>query len=345
MRRLPDYSLAILLHLFNGNPIDVNLSADENLAEDFNYYFDTLEIKLQEDRLDKDSKPSKIFYRSHSIGNYHVSVIGKSRDILQECLANYSQNLVNNELEAEENVLLWNKEYQQFLQKVIDSGLNNRDYHLQSEDVHSVINGIITGLITLQSTSLIVDEGVTCFYNRDLSGNIESVNLDKFHNSITFEGVVDLSRAITQFEPVFQAQNNHIPNIQVNNFNVKIKAESRSSINQSMTQQVLNLNTQIQSKPKPKPQINPEQQTELKRRTKYSPLQMKIYLFVKGYFDNEIMVIQRVELERKNYCKKSAINKAITIFNKQYQEINNTEEKALVFSRTFDNYQISANFR
>lgn len=72
----------------------------------------------------------------------------------------------------------------------------------------------------------------------------------------------------------------------------------------------------------------------------YPPQQKKIYNYLEKSAKNGIFRVSKDDILRLKVCDENSLNQAIARLNKQFKEMNNTDEKLLSYDKEFDVYII-----
>lgn len=190
MIRLDNNAIALCLYLLNGNILSINTVPYETLPDDLHDYFDLLRVNLGVEQ------PALFKIQRHN--GYCDVLVDKNRlDNLKKSLAEYSNLLIKDKLDSSRNVLTWKNELKSFIDKAKSSSYNLQSYNVTVKDIHIVLYGIMLGLFTLKRINIIPDKVVSCFYDRDTSGDVEGGDVTDFYKQFKVHCTIDIETFIS----------------------------------------------------------------------------------------------------------------------------------------------------
>lgn len=201
MERLSNYAIALCLYFLNDNILSINTVPYETLPDDLHDYFDLLRVNLGVEQ------PALFEIQRHN--GYCDVLVGRNRlDNLKKNLTKYNSLLIKDKLDSSRNVLTWKNELKAFINKAKSSGYNLQYYNVTVEDMHVVLYGLILGLFTLKHIDITPDEVVSCFYDRDTSGDVEGGDVTDFYKQLKVCCTVDIETFINKISQKKQKASN-----------------------------------------------------------------------------------------------------------------------------------------
>lgn len=191
--RLNNYALAMCLYLLNGHTLNFSTNVPEIdilLREDLLHYFDYVRFSI--------GAEARLFEVAHSHDYCSVRVArGREKD-LKQCLNNYAEAMVKNNLESSENVLTWKNELKAFVDKIKTSGFNPKSYNAEIDEMHIILYGVTQELFTLKELRVILNEEFMNFGTRTPEGDVDCGDGSEFHEQMDIHCNVDVSLMVNK---------------------------------------------------------------------------------------------------------------------------------------------------
>jgi hypothetical protein len=205
-RRLNNYSIALCLYFLRDKYITpkTNVSSQDILSclyfdpylpdsdillkEDLFHYFDVLRSCLETNL--------KLFNVEYNGLCCIVRVTRGYEEKLEQCLNNYVNALIEDELDSSENRFSWQKELKVFINKVKKSEFNLKSYNVAIEDMHVVLYGVLLKKFKLNRFEITPAEHFENFGTRTPEGLVACGDGSKFFEQLNVSCNIDLQTYI-----------------------------------------------------------------------------------------------------------------------------------------------------